>query len=175
MDASGALSASAQVAITLAGFAGVVAAFGERGAREWTVFDRFRLRLMLASSGYATMLSLAGLLMLNTTLSDSLRWRALGALAAATLIGVNLLNLPLFRQFASGAMGEVTRGSRIMFMMSGVLGNVALILLAVDVVWWAAFWPFFLAIAVGIGLALIQFLMGLFLFGIALLNFAAST
>lgn len=157
MDASGALSASAQVAITLAGFAGVVAAFGERGAREWTALDRFRLRLMLASSSYPTMLSLVGLLLLNTNLADAVRWQVLSALAAITLVGVNLLNLPQFRQFTRGELGEVSRDSRWMFMFTAFLGNVTLVLLVVNAVWLAAFWPFFFAIMVGIGLALVQF------------------
>jgi hypothetical protein len=157
MDASGALSASAQVAITLAGFAGVVAAFGERGVREWTAFDRFRLRLMLASSSYPTMLSLAGLLLLNTGMPDGLRWRVLSALAAATLVGVNLLNVPQFRAFSTGGMGEITRGSRRMFTFTVIVGNLTLVLLIGNAVWLAAFWPFFFAIVVGIGLALVQF------------------
>ena len=158
MDPGEALSTSAQVGITLAGFAGVVAAFGERGVREWTPIDRFRLRLMLATSSYPTILSLAGLLLVNTNLSDGLKWRCLSAFAAAVLVGVNLLNLPRFRQYTAGALGAATRGSRITFVVSGILGNIALLLLIADAAWLAAFWPFYFAIVVGILLALLQFI-----------------
>ncbi len=157
MDPGEALSAAAQVAITLAGFTGIVAAFGARGSGQWTALDRFRLRLMLASSGYPTVMALAGLLFLNTTLPAAVSWRILSGLAAVMLIGVNLLNAPLFRQFVSGALGEASRGSRWTFLISGVLGNATLVLLAVNAVWLSAFWPFFLAIIVGICLAMVQF------------------
>lgn len=158
MDPGGALSASAQVAITLVGFSGVAAAFGERSVRDWTAFDKFRLRLLLATSSYPTVLSLLGLLALNTSLAEPLMWRILSGVSAASLIGVNLLNRPLFSQYVSGAFGETTRGSRITFYAAGVLGNLTLLLLLVNVIWLAAFWPFFFGIIVGIALALVQFI-----------------
>ncbi len=157
MDPAEALSTAAQVAITLAGFTGVVAAFGARGAGQWTPLDRFRLRLMLASSGYPTIMALVGLLFLNTALPAALSWRILSGLAAAMLIAVNLLNVPLFRQFVSGALGNASRGSRWTFFVSSVLGNVTLLILILNAAWLSAFWPFFFAIIVGICLAMLQF------------------
>jgi hypothetical protein len=51
MQPSEALSASAQVAVTLAGFAGVVVAFRNRSVHEWSKIDRFRLQILLTNSG----------------------------------------------------------------------------------------------------------------------------
>ena len=50
MQPSEALSASAQVAVTLAGFAGVVVAFRSRSVHEWSKVDKFRLQILLSNS-----------------------------------------------------------------------------------------------------------------------------
>lgn len=157
MDPGEALSTAAQVAITLAGFSGIVATFGERGAGDWTALDKFRLRLMLATSSYPTVMALTGLLFLNTDLSVPTTWRVCSALAAATLVIANLFNARLFRQYLAGALGTTTAGSRWTFLLSGVLGNLTLLGLIANAAWLAAFWPFFFAIIVGIVLAMVQF------------------
>ena len=50
MQPSEALTTSAQIAVTLAGFAGVVVAFRNRSVHEWSRIDKFRLQILLTVS-----------------------------------------------------------------------------------------------------------------------------
>jgi hypothetical protein len=61
MQPSEALSASAQVAVTLAGFAGVVVAFRNRSVHEWSKIDKFRLGILLTNSAIPFVLSIVGI------------------------------------------------------------------------------------------------------------------
>jgi hypothetical protein len=50
MEPGEALSTAAQIAVALAGFAGVVVVFRRESVHEWSTLDKFRLRLLLANS-----------------------------------------------------------------------------------------------------------------------------
>jgi hypothetical protein len=54
MQPSEALSTSAQVAVTLAGFAGVVVAFRNRSVHEWSKIDKFPKNLKLLAADFLT-------------------------------------------------------------------------------------------------------------------------
>src|SRR5438477_11221946 len=75
MQPSEALSASAQVAVALAGFAGVVVAFRNRSVHEWSKIDKFRLRILLMNSGVPFLLSILGMVLSSTTVDSSTVWR----------------------------------------------------------------------------------------------------
>ena len=51
MEPSAALSTSAQIAIAIAGFAGVVAVFRNESVRDWGRVEKFWLRLLLVMGG----------------------------------------------------------------------------------------------------------------------------
>ncbi|PYL95941.1 MAG: hypothetical protein DME28_00810, partial [Verrucomicrobia bacterium] len=68
MQPSEALSASAQVAVALAGFAGVVVAFRNRSVHEWSKIDKFRLRILLTNSAIPFVLSILGMVLSSTSL-----------------------------------------------------------------------------------------------------------
>ena len=53
MDWQSPLGSAIEVAIGLAGFSGIVAAVGRRGAGHWTAIDQVRLRVLLTASGMA--------------------------------------------------------------------------------------------------------------------------
>jgi drug/metabolite transporter (DMT)-like permease len=50
MEPGEVLSTAAQVAVALAGFAGVVVVFRRESVHEWSTLDKFRLRLLLSNS-----------------------------------------------------------------------------------------------------------------------------
>jgi hypothetical protein len=50
MEPGEALGIAAQIAVTLAGFAGVVVVFRRESVHEWSAIDKLRLRLLLANS-----------------------------------------------------------------------------------------------------------------------------
>ena len=53
IEPAAALSTAAQIAVTLAGFAGVVVVFGRQALAEWSRVDRFRLQLLLSTAAHA--------------------------------------------------------------------------------------------------------------------------
>jgi drug/metabolite transporter (DMT)-like permease len=65
MEPGEALGIAAQIAITLAGFAGVVVVFRRESIHEWSPADRLRLRLLLTNSILPLMLCMLGLLLLT--------------------------------------------------------------------------------------------------------------
>src|SRR5881397_923723 len=64
MEPGEALGIAAQIAVALAGFAGVVVAFRRESVHEWLALDKLRLRLLLANSILPLGLSMMGLLLL---------------------------------------------------------------------------------------------------------------
>src|SRR6266480_3177798 len=63
MQPSEALDVAAQVAVTLAGFAGIVVVFRPQSIHEWSELDKLRLRLLLANSALPLVTSLFGILL----------------------------------------------------------------------------------------------------------------
>jgi len=59
------LSTAAQVAVALAGFAGVVVVFRRESVHEWSTLDKFRLRLLLTNSILPLGLRMIALLLLS--------------------------------------------------------------------------------------------------------------
>ena len=65
MEPGEALSIAAQIAVALAGFAGVVVVFRRESVHEWSSADKLRLRLLLANSILPLGLCMIGLLLLT--------------------------------------------------------------------------------------------------------------
>jgi hypothetical protein len=69
------LGVAAQVAVTLAGFAGVVVVFRPDSVHRWSRLDRFRLRLLLANSIFPLAYSLLAILLLTIKPPPESIWR----------------------------------------------------------------------------------------------------
>ena len=65
MEPGEALATAAQIAVALAGFAGVAAAFRSRSLHEWSPKDKLRLRLLLGNALVPLFACLFGILMLT--------------------------------------------------------------------------------------------------------------
>src|SRR5438270_6959373 len=85
MQPSEALSTSAQLAVTLAGFAGVVVAFRNRSVHEWSKIDKFRLRILLINSGMPFVLSILGMVLSATTIDPGMVWQLCSLATFATV------------------------------------------------------------------------------------------
>src|SRR6476659_8823165 len=75
MDAGEALCAMAQVAVTLAGFAGIVVVSRPQSVHEWSALDRLRLTLLLMNSVAPLVFSLFGMLLLSVAPVPDSVWR----------------------------------------------------------------------------------------------------
>ena len=65
MEPSEALSTAAQIAVALAGFAGVVLVFRRESVHEWSPLGKYRLRLLLMNSILPLAFGTVGLLLLT--------------------------------------------------------------------------------------------------------------
>jgi drug/metabolite transporter (DMT)-like permease len=75
MEPSEALSTAAQIAGTLAGFAGVVVVFRRESVHEWSPIDKFRLRVLLINSILSVTFCMIGLLLLTIKPAPPGIWR----------------------------------------------------------------------------------------------------
>ena len=75
MEPGEALGIAAQIAVALAGFAGVVVVFRREAVHEWSGIDKLRLRLLLANSIVPLGLSMLGLLLITIKPRPPEIWR----------------------------------------------------------------------------------------------------
>src|SRR5205823_12229016 len=75
MEPGEALTAAAQIAVALAGFAGVVVAFRSRSLHEWSPRDKFRLWLLLGNALVPLFSCLFGMLLLTIKPTPFSIWR----------------------------------------------------------------------------------------------------
>ena len=158
MQPSEALSAAAQVAVTLAGFAGVVVAFRSGSVHEWSVMDKFRLRILLINSAIPFVLSLIAALLSTTPLNEARLWQICSILAFVIMVLVGqqisggLRNLDS-REFQKGG------GRRLVFYSGSAMGAVVTVLQIYNAVSLKTFWPFFAAIVGQLLLGMVQFVL----------------
>jgi hypothetical protein len=157
MQPTEALSASAQIAVTLAGFAGVVVAFRNRSVHEWSRVDKFRLRILLVNSGVPFALSMLGMLFSASVLNQQRIWQTCSVLAFVITIMTGRLVAGGIRdlsreEFTSGG------GSRAIFYSSSFVGIAVTLLQMYNAIALKTFWPFFAAITTLLLLAMLQFI-----------------
>src|SRR3954467_3429331 len=154
MEPNEALGITAQVAVALAGFAGVVVVFRPQSLHQWSSVDRFRLRLLLHNSICPLAYALFGMFLLTIKPTPLWIWRTCSLFAF-------LFQLPgviIAARTARKLSPEHFKGpNRILFYSIGVIGTAAQILQLINVVLLNLFWPLFLAIFVHLIAALLQF------------------
>lgn len=87
-----ALGSAIEVAIAIAGFSGIVAAVGQRGAGHWNEADQLRLRILLTASGAGMGFAFLPFLLVDL-IDPSLVWRIASGLLAVSLAGISILRL----------------------------------------------------------------------------------
>ena len=158
MQPSEALSATAQVAVTLAGFAGVVVAFRSGSIHEWSRLDKFRLQILLLNSALPFMLSLLGLLLLATRLNEVTVWRLCSIIAFVGTVITGRFISGEFRALSREQLYAST-SRRWIFASSGFIGVVATLLQLYNVIRLQVFWPFLAVITTWLWLAMVQFIL----------------
>ena len=97
MEPGETLGIAAQVAVALAGFAGVVVVFGRVSAHEWSPIDKFRLRQLLASSVIPLALCMIGLLLLAIRPALWGVWRWCSGAAFVILLQFSIRSVKVLR------------------------------------------------------------------------------
>jgi hypothetical protein len=155
MPPSEALGITAQVAVTLAGFAGIVVVFRPESVHSWSALDKFRLQLLLTNSTLPLAYSLLGILLLTLGPPPAAMWRWCSGIGfAAQLLVIVYTGNP--RRRISGA--ELASTNKLLFYGIAVLGTAALALQVINFALWNRFWPFFALIFMHLIAALIQFI-----------------
>ena len=94
----GLLHTVAQVAITMAGFSGVVFALGNRGKRKLSDKEKNGILDMLLASFGAVIISLIAIKLLSNNLDNAVAWRISCALAGVYVIsGASRATLDMYR------------------------------------------------------------------------------
>jgi hypothetical protein len=154
MEPNEALGIAAQVAVTLAGFAGVVVIFRPQSLHQWSAVDRFRLRLLLHNSICPLAYALLGMFLLTIKPTPLWIWRE------CSLFGL-LFQMPgaivAFKSSRKLGSAEFTSTSKTLFYGLGLLGTASLLLQIINIIKWNLFWPFFLSIFFHLIAGMLQF------------------
>lgn len=115
------LGTSAQIAVTLAGFTGVVVVYGSGAVHEWPAVDRLRLRTLVMFSVAPLALCLLSMLLFSTGLPAALVWKCSSAAAATALFAAGVLTSRMV--FAvSAAELAAAGGSRVRSLLVSTVG-----------------------------------------------------
>jgi len=155
MQPGEALGVAAQVAVTLAGFAGIVVVFRPDSIHQWSPVDKFRLRLLLANSALPLVLALFGMLLLTTNPPPLAVWRWCSGFALALMVPFIATNALTTRQIPRSDLINV---NKLLYYSIALLGFVAILLQLINIWSWNQFWPFFFVIFVYLVAAITQFL-----------------
>ena len=158
MQPSEALSASAQVAVTLAGFAGVVVAFRNRSVHEWSKIDKFRLQILLTNSAAPFGLSIFAMVLLSTSLGAPTIWRLCSLFTFIMLVATGSSYGTALRRFSPKEFKA--SGARRAILYTGSVVAIGVTLLQFyNVIRLQTFWPFFAAIGTPLVLGMLQFIL----------------
>jgi CDP-diglyceride synthetase len=158
MQPTEALTTSAQLAITLAGFAGVVVAFRSGAIHEWSKMDKFRLEILLSNSGLPFLLSILAMVLTTTKVPDQTTWRVCSLIAFVITVARARVLSVTYRSFSREEL-QTSGSRRSVFYSSAVLGSAATALQIYNVIVAQTFWPFFTMIATWLCLAMVQFVL----------------
>lgn len=160
MQPGEALDAAAQVAVTLAGFAGIVVVFRPQSIHEWSAIDKFRLRLLLANSAVPLVSSLFGILLLTFDPPPVAIWRWCSGFTLVVTLPFIIINSAGARRVPRAEHENVNKP---LYYAIGTLATGAMLLQIVNVAMWNRFWPFFASIFVSLIAAIAQFVRFLLL------------
>ena len=156
MEPGEALATAAQIAVALAGFAGVVVAFRSSSLHEWSLLDKYRLWLLLGSALVPFFSCLFGMLLLTIKATPFPIWRYCS--------GFSLLLICIFgflsrrRQSELGPTVIKNMGAyRYLFYMVGILGTAVVLSQFYNALVSGVFWLFYAAVIFPLAIGTLQF------------------
>ena len=156
MEPGEALTTAAQIAVALAGFAGVVVAFRSKSLHEWSPREQFRLWLLLGNALVPHFDCLLGMLLLaiNPTPLSIWHWCSVFSLLLICIFGF----LSRRRQSELGPAVIKKMGAyRYLFYVIAILGMAVGLLQAYNALVSGVFWLFYAAIMFQLAIGTLQF------------------
>ena len=156
MEPGDALGIAAQIAVALAGFAGVVVVFRRESIHEWSPADKLRLRFLLTNSILPLGLCMLGLLLLTIKPMPPGIWRWCSGFAFVVSLLFATTMTKIFRRLDLRQI-QRKRATRFVSYLLGTFGTAAILLQLYNAVFLGAFWPFFTSIIFQLVTAMFQF------------------
>ena len=156
MEPGEALGIAAQIAVALAGFAGVVVVFRRESVHEWSAVDKLRLRFLLTNSIVPLCLCMMGLLLLTIKPMPPGIWRWCSGVAFIAFLLFVITSGKSFRRLDLREVKRERLTSIVFYLFAGV-GTPVLLLQLYNTVFLGAFWPFFTGIVFQLIAAVFQF------------------
>jgi hypothetical protein len=156
MEAGEALSVAAQIAVTLAGFAGVVVAFRSGRLHEWSLLDRFRLWLLLSNALVPLFCCLFGMLLLTIKPTPPSIWHWCSGFSALLIVFFGFLSRRRQAQLGPTEIKELGT-HRYLFYLLGILGMAVGFLQAYNALVSGVFSLFYAAIIFQLAVGSLQF------------------
>ena len=153
MDVTEILIGITEIAIALAGFTGVVVAFGSRREGSWHPGDRLRLGFLLEASLTAAAFALLGLLLFSTELRDETVWLVC-SLLWPLYMAVSLITSRKALKENQDTHGDVDRFANKVTVGVFLL---AVVLQVINVLHLQQFWPYLFALITNLAGAAMQF------------------
>jgi hypothetical protein len=162
MESGEALGIAAQIAVALAGFAGVVVVFRRESVHEWAAADKLRLRLLLGNSILPLCLCLLGLLLLTIKPMPLGIWRWCSGIAFVVSL---LFAVTMTKSFRRLDLEQIRRerATGFVFYLFGMLGIAVNLVQLYNAAFLGVFWLFFTGIVFQVITALFQFARMIFL------------
>src|SRR5438552_10798110 len=156
MEPGDALGIAAQIAVALAGFAGVVVVFRRESIHEWSPADKLRLRFLLTNSILPLGLCMMGMLLLTIKPMPPGIWRWCSGIAFVISLLFAIAMTKIFRRvdLSRERQGHVTQ---FVFYLFGSFGIAVIMLQLYNAALLDVFWPFFTGIVFQVVTALFQF------------------
>jgi hypothetical protein len=156
MEPGDALSTAAQIAVALAGFAGVVVAFRRGSLHDWTAIDKYRLYLLLGNSVAPLFNCLFGLLLLTIEPRPLAIWQWCSGFSFLVTIPFAVISRQ--RQVALGRSAIMEMGAfRYVFYSFGVIGALVVGAQIYNAAFAGVFSLFYLSIVFPLAIGAIQF------------------
>ena len=153
MDPAETLVGITEVAVALAGFTGVVVAFGSRREGAWHPGDKLRLGFLLEASLTAAGFALFALLLISAKLQTSIIWIVCSCTWAAYMVFSLVTSRIMLRenQDSHGDIDRLANG------ITATLFMLMIVLQIVNAVWLHTLWPFLAGIILNLAGAAMQF------------------
>ena len=156
MEPSEALTTAAQIAVALAGFAGVVVAFRSSSLHEWSLLDKFRLWLLLGSALVPLLSCLFGMLLLTIKPTPLPIWRWCSVFSLLLICIFGFLSRRRRSELGPAVIKEMGV-YRYLFYVIAILGMAVGLLQAYNALVSGVFWLFYAAIMFQLAIGTLQF------------------
>lgn len=154
MEPGEALGVAAQIAVALAGFAGVVVVFRRESVHEWAAIDKLRLRFLLINSILPLVLCMLGMLLLTIDPAPPHIWSWCSGIAFVISV---LFAVTMTKTFRVDVREIQRERAGFLFYLVGTVGLLASFLQLYNALFLDVFWPFFTGIVVQLITATLQF------------------